>query len=354
MAQPQSPVHVNISSLTIVKILLVILGLVFAWAIRDIIAMLFVAWVIASALHPWVDRLQRYHIPRALGILSVYVVFGLFMILLIGLLVPAVSTELASIARNFPSYYEPIRESLEKVEQTGEELGIIYTVREALDNTVRSITTLSSGLYEVVASVFGGVIMIIGVLVIAFYMTVEEDGIKKFIQSISPITYQPYIIQKLNQIQRKLSAWLWGQLLLMAFVGLLSGISLWILGVKYALVLGLLAGLTEFIPIIGPMFAAIPAVFFAFTDYATAPYKPFLVIVIFIIIQQIENQLLVPRIMRQAVGLNPIIVIIALLIGAKLAGIIGVVLAVPLVSILDIFIADFFDQRKREQNRLER
>jgi predicted PurR-regulated permease PerM len=215
------------------------------------------------------------------------------------------------------------------------------------------VVNLTSGLYEAVVSVFGGLVTAIGILVIAFYMTVEEDGIKNFIRAVTPVSYQPYIIHKLAQIQKRLSSWLWGQLLLMCFIGTLTGVALWILGVPYALVLGILAGLLEFIPIIGPTVAAVPAVFFAFSDYAATPYKPFIVIVMFIVIQQVENQLLVPRVMKRAVGLNPIVVIVALLVGVKLGGFIGLVLAVPLVAIIDVFAGDFIAEKQREQNRLE-
>lgn len=348
-----TPVHVNISSSTIVKVLLVTLLLFFLWAIRDIIAMVFVAWVIASALDPWVDRLQRWHIPRGLGILSVYIAAIIIVIGIVMLLVPPVSNELSSIANNFPSYYEPLQQSLNSIRSTGEEIGILSTVQQVLDNTARSLTNVTSGLYQALASVFGGFVALIGILVIAFYMTVEEDGIKNFVRSLSPATYQPYIIHKMNEMQRRLSHWLWGQVVLMFFIGIMTGLSLWILGVKYALVLGILAGLLEFIPVIGPTLAAIPAVFFAFTDYAHAPYKPFLALAIFIIIQQVENHLLVPRVMKRAVGLNPIIIIIALLVGAKLGGLIGIVLAVPFVAIIDVFLEDFLANKQREQNRLE-
>lgn len=349
----QPPVHVNISTLTIVKVLLIALVLSFFWSIRDIIAMVFMAWVIASALNPWIDRMQRWRIPRGLGILSVYLAAAIIVVGIIMLIVPPVSSELASIAKNFPAYYAPIRESIDSLQAKGEEIGILASAQQVLDDAVRGIANLTSGLYAAAASVFSGVIMAIGVLVIAFYLTVEEEGIKKFIQSISPVKYQPYITQKVNEIQRRLSGWLGGQLILMLFVGVITGVSLWLLGVKYALVLGIIAGFLEFIPIIGPTLAAIPAVFFALTDFPTSPYKPFLVILLFIVIQQLENQFLVPRVMRRTVGVNPIIVILAVLIGAKLGGLLGLILAVPAVVILDTFLKDFLETTQREKNRLE-
>lgn len=353
MLESRQPLHVNISSLTIVKVVLVGIGLVLLWLVRDVLAMIFVAWVLSMALHPWVNWLQRHHIPRALGILSVYVLaFAIFTTILI-LLVPPVTEELTSIAQNFPTYYAPIQQALDSVRQTGESIGIIDTLRETLNSTVQGVSQLSSGIYDAVSSIFTGIITLVGILVIAFYMTSEEDGIKKFVQSISPINYQPYILHKLNQVQHRLSNWLWGQFVLMIFVGTLTGLALWILGVKYALVLGILAGLLEFIPVIGPTLAAVPAIFFAFTDFAHTPYKPFIVLVMFIIIQQVENQLLVPRVMKRAVGLNPIIIIISLLVGAKLGGFIGVVLSVPCVAIIDVFLSDFLQKKQEEQNKLE-
>ncbi len=353
MSRSQPPVQVNISSLTIVKVLLVVLGIFFVWAIRDIIAIVFVAWVFASALDPLIDKLERHHVPRGIGILAIYLVILSILAGVVILMVPPITNELSSIANNFPAYYQPIQDAIENVRQTGQDAGVLQTLQEALDTTVESLTNISSSLYNAIVSLFGGIVTVVGIMMIAFYMTVEENGIKKFISSITPVHYQPYMNRKLNQIQRKLSSWLWGQIILMFFVGIISGVVLWLLGVKYALVLGLVAGLTEFIPIIGPVVAAVPAVFFALTDFTTQPWKFVVVIIVFIAIQQIENQILVPRIMRKAVGLNPVVVIVALLIGAKLAGLIGMLLAVPLVTIIGVFLEDFIDARKEEQNRLE-
>ena len=139
----------------------------------------------------------------------------------------------------------------------------------------------------------------------------------------------------------------------MLFVGVITGASLWILGMEYWLVLGLFAGLTEFVPIVGPIIAAIPAVLFSFSEFGVSPWKPFIVILLYVVIQQVENQVLVPRVMRKAVGINPIIVIVALLVGAKLGGLVGVLLSVPLVTIIQVFLSDFVEDRMREQNRLE-
>lgn len=353
MALNQAPVQVNISSLTIVKVLLVVLGLFFLWAIRDVIAIVFVAWILAFALEPLVARMQRWHIRRGIGILLIYTIFLIIIGAVLLLLIPPLSQELASITKNFPAYMEIIQANISQLKQNTQDIGALTTLQRAADEAVISVSSMTNGLYNALASVLSGIVALVGVLVIAFYMMVEEEGIKKFIQSILPVHYQPYVIKKVNQIQQKLSAWLWGELILMTFVGTMVGLALWLAGVKYALALGLLAGITEVIPIVGPVLASIPAIFFAFTDFTDAPYKPFLVIGIYILVQQIENQFLVPKIMNRAVGVNPIVVLIALLIAGKLGGLVGVILAVPMVAIISIFLEDFFAQKKLEQNKLE-
>ena len=187
-------------------------------------------------------------------------------------------------------------------------------------------------------------------MVITFYMTIEEDGLKKFVRSIAPIEYQPYLVQKTNRIQVKMGGWLRGQLILMFIIGSLTYVGLLILDVPYALVLAIFAGLAEFVPFLGPLIAAVPAVFFSFSD---SPWKAFGVVIFYIVLQQLENQVIVPKVMQKAVGLNPIVVIIVMLIGAKVAGLVGILLAVPATTIAWIFFADIFERKIEDDNRLE-
>ncbi len=271
MTLNQAPVQVNISSPTIVKVVLVVLGLFFLWAIRDVIAIVFVAWILAFALEPLVGKMQRWHIRRGLSILLIYTLFLAIIVAVVLLLIPPLSQELASITKNFPSYTESIQMNLSQLKQSSQDIGVLSTLQRAVDEAVISVSSMTNGLYNALTSALSGIVAVVGVLVIAFYMMVEEEGIKKFIQSILPVHYQPYVIRKVNQIQQKLSAWLWGELILMTFVGTMVGLILWLVGVKYALALGLLAGLTEVIPIVGPVLASIPAIFFAFNDFAAEP-----------------------------------------------------------------------------------
>lgn len=353
MNNNQSFSNINISTKTILKVFGIVLVLIFLYVIKEVLAIVFVAWVLASAMNPLIDRLQRYKIPRFVSILSIYLVLICIIILVFVLLIPPLIEELTNLTKDLPNYYNTLLGVLDSYKKTGAEYGVASDMEKIFTAATEAVTNLSKGIYNVATSFIGGVATFFAILVIVFYMTMQEEGIKKFIQSITPAHYQPYIVQKINRIQSKLGSWLWGQIILMFFVGALTAIALQIIGVKYVLVLAIIAGLCEFIPIVGPIAAAIPAVLFTLLDFSESPVKPLLVIIVYVVVQQIENQFLVPKIMHRSVGLNPIVIMITLLIGAQIGGIVGIMLAVPAATIISIFLEDFFNSKKEEANKLE-
>ncbi len=182
-------------------------------------------------------------------------------------------------------------------------------------------------------------------MVISFYLVVQDKGIKLFLSSVTPAEHRPYVISLAERIQTKLGRWLRGQLVVMMAVGLLVFIGLFFLKVDFALMLAVLAGLLEIVPYIGPFLAGTAAVALAFLQ---APVLGVLVLALFLIVHQIEGYVLIPQVMKRAVGLNPLVIIISMIIGAKLYGILGVVVAVPLVAIASVFLGDIF---LREENK---
>lgn len=341
---------VNISSATILKVVIVLLGLTFLYAIREVLAVVFISLVFASAVDPWVDKLQRFRVPRAVTIVMLFVVAIAIIVMSIALLVPPITTEIAQIAIQFGPAYEKVLESLAAFQVSSTAAGFGDSVEKSLNSFADALTRLTSGIFVGITGVFGGIFSLIGFFMLTFYLTVEERGMKKFVSSISPAKYQPYLVQKIHQIQFKMGAWFRGQLILSLAVGLVTYIGLLILGVDYALVLALLAGVFEFVPYVGPIVSAIPAVFLAFPQ---SPGKALAVLILYLVIQQLENQVLVPKIMQRAVGLNPVVVIIVMLIGAKLGGLLGILLAVPTATILSIFLEDFFKGRRERETALE-
>ena len=175
------------------------------------------------------------------------------------------------------------------------------------------------------------------ILVITFYMVLQEDGLKKVFKVLVPPHYQPFANSILGKVQRKIVAWVKGQLILSFIVGLLAYIGLSIIGINYALVLGIFAGLAELVPYAGPFIGGVVAIFFALSQ-STA--KAVFVAALYIIIQQFENNILVPKVMQKAVGLNPIISILALITGVKIAGVVGALFAIPTVTVLDVIIKE--------------
>lgn len=343
-------VNITISTASIIKIIVIFLVLGFLYLIRDIIAILFISLVVASALDPLIDSFQRRKIPRAIGILVIYLVIIGAISLAVVLIVPPIVEQVKQITTSFPDYYERLVELYSNFQEFSIRYGVEGSVQDSLDSLNNALAQLGAGIFTASSRFFGGVITLFAVLVIVFYLTIGETGIKEFFRSLAPAKYQPYLIQKFNQIQKKLGMWLRGQLILSLIIFLLIFIGLTILGVKYALVLALIAGLAEFIPFVGPLISAIPAIFLTFAD---SPLKALLVIILYIIVQQLENQIIVPKVMQKSVGLNPIIVIIVMLIGAKIAGVLGVILAVPTATIIKIFLSDFFEERKEQEEKLE-
>lgn len=350
MPEKEIKSSVNISTGTIFKVILIILAAWFVFSIRNVIGILYVALIIMAGITPWVDWLQDKKIPRVLGTAILYVVFlGVFG-LVIALIIPPLSEEIGQIISVFPTYYEKIVQSFKALQATSTDQTVVTSVQASLEQINKALSQVATGFFSGVANVFGGFAQFLSIMVIAFYLTLERDGWKKFLHSMSPAQYQPYLTHLGNRIVLKLGSWLRGQLLLCFIIFLMSYIGLSILGVKYALVLALIAGIFEFVPIIGPIVGALPALFLSF---AQSPLKALLVLILYILIQQLENNIIVPKVMQRSVGLNPIVVIIAILIGAKLGGIFGIILAIPTAAIIQVLSGDFLGQQRAKDNELE-
>lgn len=341
------PININISTLTIVKILLTLLLVYFLFIIKDVIIILFVSLVLASALDPWVDWLKKKKIPRSVSVICIYLIAFLIIGSILFLLIPPISQEIGQLASNFPKYFEKMMSGFSNLKEFSTRYGFYDNIKSGLDTLSSSFQGAATGVFTTVAGFFGGLMSFFLIIVLTFYMVVEENAIKKLIWSIAPAKHQPYIMQLVNRMQQKIGLWLRGQLILslVVFVFVYAGLS--ILGVEYALVLALLAFILEMVPYIGPTIAAIPAVFLALTQ---SPMLALFVAVYYYITQQLENHILVPKIMQKAVGLNPIVSISVLLIGFQLAGMLGAILAIPVATAVNVFVQDLFLGKDAPEN----
>lgn len=327
---------VNISTLTFLKILLILGILAFVYIIRDILAILFASLLISSALSPWVQTMERRRIPRAAGIFLIYFSILGVITLAIVLLIPPLVEQFNELSLTFPSYSDRFVRTLQSYSP---DINIVEQLKRLFLSIQSSLLDVASGIFLKIFDILRGIVAFFLVFVVTFYMIVEETMMKRALRSVLPMQYHTYAERLLNKIQRKIGLWLRAQAILSFLIFLLSFIGLSILGVDYALVLALVAGLTEFMPLIGPIIGAIPAIFIAFNQ---EPFMAIWVILLYILIQRLENDLLVPRVMQKAVGLNPLVSIISLLIGAKFGGIIGLLLAIPVATVLAVIASDFF------------
>ncbi len=192
-------------------------------------------------------------------------------------------------------------------------------------------SSIASNIFSTSLRILGGLVSVIAILVLAFYMVVEKKAFEEFLETILPSEQKKQIVSLIKKVQKRIGSWFLGQISLMIIVGIAVLIGLSILKVKYALVLALIAGVFEIVPVIGPIVAGIIAIIIAFGQ---SPILALLVFLLYVGIQQIENHILVPKVMQKAVGLNPVVILVALLIGAKLYGITGAILAIPVTAAL--------------------
>jgi len=326
---------INISTSTIFRTVIILLGLVLIYLIRDILLIVLVAIILAAAINGPVSWLQKHRIPRLLGVIFIYLFILLLVASIVTLVFPPLSEQVKQLATHFPEF-------MEKISLNVQELWGKYqtesNLQALLDKLSNNLSQAASNIFGTIINLFGGLFSAVVVLVISFYLAVQERGVRKLLVSLTPQEHQHYLSDLIDRIQIKIGNWLRGQLLLMLIVGILVFIGLYFLGVEYALTLALVAGILEIVPYAGPIMAAVPAVILAFTQ---SPLLALLVVILYIIVQQLENYVLTPQIMKKAVGLNPIVIIIVMLIGAKLAGVMGIILSVPLTAAAMEFFGDF-------------
>jgi predicted PurR-regulated permease PerM len=346
-------ITINISTATVLKIVVIFLLLLFAYFIRDIILLVFISVIFAALIEPLVNWLAKRKIPRGLGVILIYIFLLLFLFLTVRLVIPPMIEQVALLANNFPSLWQRIIENFSNFREFSQERDLFEAIRQNLEGLQAGLQKAASGVYSFIISIFRNLINFTMVLVITFYLVVQEQAINKFFKAVAPAQYHSHLINLFSLIQKKIGDWARGQLLLGLIVGLFSFIGLIFLLPKYALVLALVAGITELIPYLGPILGAIPAVFLGFTVPPVSFWRGLAVLILYVIIQQLENNLLVPQVMKKQVGLNPVVIIIVMLIGARLAGIIGLILAIPVATAISIIVKDFIKKSELPEIKAE-
>ncbi|MEA2112616.1 MAG: AI-2E family transporter [Patescibacteria group bacterium] len=343
-------ISININSGTIIRTILFLLLLVFLYYFRDLVLIILTAIVIASSVEPLAKWFIKRKIPRVLAVILVYLgAAGIFVGIFVTFL-PLIIEETSNLSEAIPQYVEAvnfwpsINDSGFLSGQTVQNITSGFSVNEILSGLKSTVNHTFNGFWQTVSSIFGGLLSFILIIVFSFYFAVQEYGIANFLKIVTPLKHEKYVIDLWKRSQLKIGRWMQGQLLLALFIGILVYLGLMILGVKYALLLAILAALAELIPLFGPILAAIPAILIGFMDGGTS--LGFMVVGLYVIIQQFENHLIYPLVVKKVVGVPPLMVIIALLVGAKLAGFLGIIIAVPIAAVLMEFANDMEKQKR--------
>ena len=295
------------------------------FTLKEILLVVFVSYIIVAALLPAIEFLRKKRVPNTISVVLVFFTTLILFGVLIAPLVPFLSSQIQQLFKSFPQY----------LNQAASAFGIELSVKEVTQ--LISPQQLGQNAFALAGGVVGGFVAVITSVAISFYLLLDYDKIKNNIASLFPKKNYQKITEIIEQVNKKLGAWLQGQILLSLSIGLITWIALTVIGMPFALPLAVIAGMLEIIPSVGPIIYAIPAIIVALT---ISPNLAIIVVLSYILIQFAENHLLVPRIMQRAVGLNPVVVIVGVVVGSTLLGIPGALLSVPFISLLTLIIKD--------------
>ena len=314
-------IEVTISWNSLWKVL-VLLGIIGAFYVsREIFIAVLLAVIISAALDLIVDYFEARRVPRILSTIAIYIIGIFFLAVIIYVAVPIFLVELNGFVEN----------SGELLGASGDSFGfnqsLFETMRQGINEYTSSLLGGQTTLVSILSQFLGGLITMIVIFVLSFYLTIGDAGVEKFILTVVPEHQHLATLQIYEQVRHKISRWFMGQLFLSLIIGIFVFVGLSLLGVRYAFILAITAAVLELIPYVGPIFSgALAALVASGQSTSLGLYT----IILFVVIQQAENHLLIPSVNRYTTSLDPVVVIISLLIGAQVFGIIGIILAVPL------------------------
>ena len=350
---------IQISLGTIVKAVLVVLTFAVFYYLRDIVLVVILSIIIASAIEPGTQWFLRRRVPRIIAVLFMYSVAVMTLVFMFYFLFLPLLNQSANLLSTLPGYlgelqvWNPLQNSeLLSGNSAVEGFSKNFSLAQIVEQINTTISSLSNGFFSTASTIFGGILSFLLVLVLSFYLSVESDGVTNFLRIVTPAKNEKYIISLWKRSQNKIGLWMQGQVVLAIIVAMLVFLGLTLLRVENALLLAILAGIFEIIPLFGPILAAIPAVTLALITNGMS--SALLVIGLYIIIQQFENQLIYPLVVRKIVGVPPLISILALIIGGKLAGFVGLIISVPLATMLIEFLNDIEKNKIAEMERLSK
>lgn len=331
----------DISWGTIFKIAFAFLVFYVLYQIKDILILIIFSVIFSLLFNPVIDFLETRKIPRIVSVIFIYLgVFGVIS-LFFYLTIPFFIQEIQQLLQIFPQYFEKISPPLRG-------LGIeTFKSFEALIAVVgKNLEQMAANIFNALFVIFGGIFSTLFVLTLSIFLSLEEKAVEKALTIFFPKRYEAYVSELWENCQRKVSGWFGTRIVACLFVGLLSYFTFFLFNIKYSFSLGLLAGILNFIPLIGPILTGILIFLIISFDSIT---KAIFALIAFTLIQQIENNILTPILTKKFIGLSPALVLISLAVGGKLGGILGAILVVPLAGVLFEFLKDFLSKKREEE-----
>lgn len=309
-----------------------------SWAlylVRNALLIIYISALVAIGLAPIVASIERWRTPRTSRRLPRWAAILIIYLLFLGALVGVAVLIIPPLVSQARALWSAVPQMLTRAQQWLIERGLLsreVSFREAVEQAPSgsdAVGTLVTAIWGFVGGIFG----LLTILILAFYFLADSDNLVRTFVKLFPRPERARVEDACLRISHKVSAWLGGQLLLAGIIGGSAALGLFLMGVPYFYVLALIAGIGEMIPIVGPLLSAIPAVAVAFS---VSPALALGVAIFFLVQQQVENHVLVPKVMEHQVGVSAVFVIVALLVGGSLLGIVGAILAVPTAAILQV------------------
>lgn len=332
-----------------IRAALVLLGIFLIWFLRDLILIILTSIIIASFVESGVPYFEKMRLGRVFGVVILYAVTILILVGLFYLFAPLLITEIYNFSSALSTYVPGVyflnyfqNEAFSGAKDIVATLSHNLSFSSLTQVSKAFIENLSGGFFNTLSVAFGSIFNVGMIILISFYLSIQEKGIENFLRIILPIEHEDYVVDLWNRSSRKIALWVKGQLLLGLVVGVLIYLTLSLLGTQYALLLAIIAGVMELIPY-GVIVALIPAI--AFTYLSEGFGSALAVAGAYLIVHQFEVFLFAPLIIKKIVGLSPIVIILAALVGFELASFWGIVLSIPL-SILVIEFTNDIEKHK--------
>ena len=324
---------VSISNNTILRIILILLGFYLAWILKDLVLVVLTAIVISAAVESAVPRFKKIGLGRVSGIVVLYVISLLFISGIFYLFAPLLITEIYNFAV-FISHYAPgvdflnyfNNEAFAGAKDIVNNISSHLSINTLLSSSKAFITNLSSGFFTTLSAAFGSIFNVVLIVVISFYLSVQERSVEKFLRIFVSAKHEEYAVHIWGRTRRKIAYWIRGQLFLGLIISILTYLVLSVFGIQYALLLAIIAGAMELIPY-GILIALVPAVSFSYLSGGVS--NALFVLGAYLIIHIFDIFLFTPLIIRRVVGLSPFVIILSVLVGIELAGFWGLVLSIP-------------------------